>query len=141
MSGNKTFLDTNIIVYAYDSSAKNKHEIAKKIMIDLWDSGHGLISTQVLQEFYVSITKKIPKPLEINLAKRIIEDLLYWDVIVNNGEAILEAIEIQRRNKFSFWDSMVVQAALKGGAELLLSEDLESGRVISGVKIENPFED
>jgi len=141
MNGNKIFLDTNIIVYAYDSSAQSKHEIAKKIMRELWDSGQGMISTQVLQEFYVSVTKKIPKPLDMNLAKHIIKDLMYWDIVVNDGKTILEAIEIQIRHRFSFWDSLVIQAAIKGGAEVLLSENLESERVISSIEIKNPFLD
>jgi len=139
MSGNKTFLDTNIIVYAFDSSAKKKNEIAKQILIDLWDSGEGLLSTQVLQEFYVTVTQKIPKPLDRKLATQTIKDLLYWDVVVNDGDAIIEAIDIQARHKFSFWDAMIVQAALKGGAELILSENLDSGRKIQGVIIKNPF--
>ncbi len=138
---NKTFLDTNIIVYAYDSSARSKHETAKKIMKELWGSGQGIISTQVLQEFYVSVTKKIPKPLDMEIATHIIKDLMYWDVVVNDGEAILEAIEIQARHRFSFWDSLVIQAAVKGGAEVLFSENLNSGQIVSSVEIKNPFLD
>lgn len=139
MNGNKTFLDTNIIVYAFDSSAKRKHEIAKKILIDLWDSGQGLLSTQVLQEFYVTATQKIPKPLDRNLAIQTIKDLLHWDVVVNDGGAIIEAIDIQARYKYSFWDAMIIQAAIKSGAELILSENLASSRKIQGIAIKNPF--
>lgn len=139
MSGNKTFLDTNIIVYAFDSSAKWKHETAKQIMIELWDSGQGLLSTQVLQEFYVTSTKKIPKPLDRKLAIQTIQDLLRWDVVVNDGGAIIKAIDIHARYKYSFWDAMIIQAAIKGGAELILSENLDSGRKIRGVTLINPF--
>lgn len=139
MPGDKVFLDTNIIIYAYDLSAGRKREVARKIMADLWDSGRGLLSTQVLQEFFVSATRKISKPLDLKVAKDIVSDLLRWDLIVNNGESILEAIEIHSRHNYSFWDSMIIQAAINGGASLLISEDLSDGKTIHGVTIKNPF--
>jgi len=94
MKGDKTFLDTNVIIYAYDASAGRKHEIAKQIVMDLWASGLGVVSTQVLQEFFVNVTRKIPKPLDVTLAKDIVADFLKWTVVVNDGESILGAIEI-----------------------------------------------
>ena len=139
MTGDKVFLDTNIIVYAYDVSAAEKHEIAKKIVLDLWDSGLGVISTQVLQEFFVTITQKIPKTLDKRLAKNIVSDLLKWDVVVNDGESIIEAIEILSRYGYSFWDSLIIEAAIISGAAVLLSEDLSHGQIIHGVTIKNPF--
>ena len=139
MREHKVFLDTNIIIYAYDSSAGKKHEVAREILTGLWDSGLGVISTQVLQEFFVNVTKKIPKPIDIDLAKGIIEDFLRWDVVVNDGESLLDAIDILVEYNYSFWDSMIIQAAVKGGAELLLTEDLEDGKVVKGVEIRNPF--
>ncbi|MEW6410736.1 MAG: PIN domain-containing protein [Nitrospirota bacterium] len=139
MRGNKVFLDTNIIIYAYDVSAGKKHEIAKKIVMDLWDSRLGVISTQVLQEFFVTITKKIPKPIEIKLAKEIMRDLLKWDVVVNDGGSILEATGIHALHKYPFWDSQIIQSAIRGGASLLLSEDLSDGQTVDGVEIKNPF--
>jgi predicted nucleic acid-binding protein len=80
MSGAKTFLDTNIVIYAYDASAGLKHEIARQIMTDLWTSGNGILSAQVLQEFYVNVTRKIPKPLDLDLARQIVADLLKWGI-------------------------------------------------------------
>lgn len=139
MSGNKVFLDTNIIIYAYDISAGSKHEIARKIIIDLWESALGIISTQVLQEFFIIVTRKIPKPLDISSAKKIIENLLVWDVIINDGESILDAIDIQTKYNYTFWDSMIIQSAIRGGAELLLTEDLAEGKKVNGVMIKNPF--
>ncbi len=139
MPDDKTFLDTNIIIYAYDASAGKKHEIAQKIVMNLWVSGHGILSTQVLQEFYVNVTKKIHKPLNVKFAKDIISDFLKWDVIVNDGEAILGAIDMQLKYNYSFWDSMIIHAAISGGAALLLSEDLSHGQSIDGVTIKNPF--
>jgi predicted nucleic acid-binding protein len=139
MSGSKTFLDTNIIVYAFDASAKRKHDVAERILIDLWDSGRGVVSTQVLQEFYVTVTQKIPKPLERKLAIQTIKDLLHWDIVVNDGNAIIEAVDIQARYKYSFWDAMIIQAAIRSGADLILSENLDSGRKIHGLSLRNPF--
>jgi predicted nucleic acid-binding protein len=139
MPETKIFLDTNIIIYAYDVSAKEKHEQARKLLVDLWDSGRGVLSTQVLQEFFVSVTQKIPQPLTLNMAKDIVSDLLRWEMVVNDGDSILEAIELRSRHKYSFWDSLIIQAAIKGGASLLLSEDLSGGQTIQGVAIRNPF--
>jgi predicted nucleic acid-binding protein len=141
MSGDRVFVDTNILVYAYDSSAGDKHRVAQKEISNLWNSGLGLVSTQVLQELYVSITKKVPRPIGSDPAKAIIQDLLQWKVMVNDGRSILEAVEIQERYRYGFWDALVIQAAIKGGADVLLSEDFESGRLIDGVRIRNPFLD
>jgi predicted nucleic acid-binding protein len=141
MREDKIFLDTNILIYAYDVSAGKKHEMAKMILMDLWNSGKGVLSIQVLQEFFVNITKKVSKPLDIKTAKDIIKDLLKWDVVMIDGESLLEAVEIHIRHQYSFWDSMILKAAQKGGAVLLLSEDLKHGQTIDGVKIKNPFTD
>jgi predicted nucleic acid-binding protein len=139
MADQKVFLDTNIIIYAYDVSAGDKHEIARKIMVDLWDSGLGVISTQVLQEFFVNVTQKIPKLLDKRLTKDILSDLLKWDVVVNDGESILEAVEILFKYGYSFWDSLIIEAAMRSGSEVLLSEDLTHGQIINGLTINNPF--
>ena len=139
MRDRKVFLDTNVIIYAYDSSAGKKHEVAREVLTELWESGLGVISTQVLQELFINVTKKIPKPIDIDLAKGIIEDFLRWDVVVNDGECLLDAIDILVEYNYSFWDSMIIQAAVKGGAELLLTEDLEHGKVVKGVEIRNPY--
>lgn len=135
----KTFVDTNVIVYAYDTTAGEKHIRARKIMMDLWRTGGGMISTQVLQELYVTLTRKIPRRLKAPQAGEIVEDLLTWDVAVNDGEAILQAIGLETREKLSFWDALVVVAAARGGAEVLLSEDLADGRTLAGVRVRNPF--
>lgn len=139
MNEDKIFIDTNILVYAHDISAEEKHGIAKKIILDLWESKCGVISTQVLQEFFVCMTKKINRPLNAGTAKEIIIELLKWEVVVNEGVEILKAIEINQKYKYSFWDSMIINAAISGGANLLLSEDMHDGQEIENVKIENPF--
>jgi predicted nucleic acid-binding protein len=135
----KIFLDTNVIVYAYDKSAGEKHIKAKKILIDLWESGFGVISIQVLKEFYVTVTQKIPNVLKTEVAEEIISDFLSWEVVVNDGYNILEAISIQRRYRFSFWDSLIIAAAQESGCSLLYTEDLSSGQKIKDLQIKNPF--
>ena len=138
MKDGKVFIDTNVLVYAYDASAGEKHKIALEIMENLWDSGNGIISSQVLQEFFVSITKKISKPLNIITAKEIVKDLLKWKTVITDGEIILEAIDIHSQHKYSFWDSVIIAAAIGGGAGTIFSEDL-SEQVIKGITIRNPF--
>ncbi|MDH4217338.1 MAG: PIN domain-containing protein [Candidatus Aminicenantes bacterium] len=135
----KVFLDTNIIVYAHDRSSGEKHAAAKEIMDYLWESRKGVISVQVLQEFFVCVTKKIIKPLHIKNARMIIEYLFNWDVVVNDKYIILKAIDLKEKYRFSFWDSLVIQAAIQGQARILLSEDLPDGQVVKDLKIVNPF--
>jgi predicted nucleic acid-binding protein len=139
MSEDKIFIDTNIIIYAYDVTAGNKHKVARNILTELWNSGMGVISTQVLQEFFVNAIQKIPRPIDKKLAKEIVRDFLKWNVVVSNGDSILDAIDICVKYGYSFWDSMIIEAAIKGGAAVLMSEDLQDGQVISGVIIRNPF--
>jgi predicted nucleic acid-binding protein len=139
MKGDRLFLDTNVIIYAFDVTAGNKHTIARDIMVDLWQSGLGVISTQVLQEFFVSVTRKIPKPMGVSAARDIVTDLLKWNLVINDGESILGAVDILTRHGFSFWDSLIIDAAVRGGASELLSEDLSHGQTIAGVMITNPF--
>jgi len=139
MPEHKAFIDTNIIIYAYDVTAGKKHETARIIITDLWDSGLGVLSTQVLQEFFVNVVQKIPKPVDKQQAKEIVRDFLKWHVVVNTGDSIIDAIDICLRFEYSFWDSMIIEAAIKGGATVLISEDLQDGQVISGVTIKNPF--
>jgi predicted nucleic acid-binding protein len=139
MSEDKVFLDTNIIIYAYDITAGRKHKVAGKIMMDLWDTGLGVLSTQVIQEFFVNISRKIPKPIDEELARAIVADLLKWDVVINDCESILEAIDILLKYGYSFWDSLIIEAAVKGGSRILFSEDFSHGQTIAGVTIKNPF--
>jgi predicted nucleic acid-binding protein len=139
MSEDKIFIDTNILIYAYDVTAGKKHQISKNILEDLWYSGLGIISTQVLQEFYVNVVQKIPKPIDIQQAKEIIRDFLKWQVIVNTSDAIIEAIDISLKYGFSFWDSLIIEAAITSGAAVLMSEDLQHGQSIDELTIKNPF--
>ena len=135
------FVDTNILVYAYDVTAEKKHKTAAEIITGLWETGKGIISTQVLQEFYVTVVQKIPNPIDEEKAAGIIRDMLNWKLIVNDGFIILEAINIQKRYQLSFWDSLILEAAISGGANVLLSEGLSHQQIIENVQIKNPFLD
>lgn len=139
MSG-RTFVDTNIVVYAHDRSSKEKHEISKAILERLWKERNGVLSTQVLQEFFYTVTRKVTSPLSISKAREIIEKLLYWQVVVNDGQIILQAIDLHKKYKYSFWDSLIIQSAISVKANLLLTEDLQNNQIIESVKILNPFE-
>lgn len=135
----KVFLDTNIVVYAHDLSSGEKHAVAKEILDFLWESRRGVISVQVLQELFVCMTKKIVKPILIKNAKMIIEYLSNWQVVDNDKYITLKAIDLQEKYKFSFWDSLIIQAAIQSQANILFSEDLPDGQFIMGTKILNPF--
>lgn len=135
----KTFVDTNILVYAHDLDAGKKHEAARDLVKSLWESRNGVISTQVLQELYVTLTRKIPAPLENPLARRIVSNYLTWEVAVNDGAVVLQASEIEERNNLSFWDAMIVAAAYNLNAAVLLTEDLSDGQQIEGITIRNPL--
>ena len=140
MSGNRRFVDTNILVYAHDDSAGVKRDLARALVEQLWESRDGCLSVQVLQEFFVSVTRKIAKPLDAQTAQEIIADLSRWHVHVPAADDILGAIGIHQRTGISFWDAMIVRSAAEIGCEVLYSEDLNVGQEYSGVRVENPFQ-
>ena len=133
------FVDTNIIVYAYDGTAGVKHERARGLMEGLWDRGEGALSTQVLQEFYVAVTGKIPKLLGPQRARQIVSDLGTWKVALLEVPDILTASELSERYRLSFWDALIVAAAQKEAVKTLWSEDLNHGQNYGGVTVRNPF--
>ena len=135
----KAFVDTNVLVYAYDRGAGPKHERALSLVEELWKEGNGILSTQVLQEFYVNVRRKAKKPVSIEQARALIADYLSWDPIVNDGATLLEAIDVEQRYQLSFWDSLIVAAAQKGGASVLFSEDFNHGQKFGSVVVQNPF--
>ncbi|MFO7688427.1 MAG: PIN domain-containing protein [Desulfobacterales bacterium] len=138
MSG-EVFVDTNILIYAHDLDAGDKHAIAANILRHLWETEAGIISTQVLQEFYVNVTRKIPNPLPKSNAREIIQSYLVWPVELNDAKTILTASEFEERYQLSFWDAMIVAAACNAKVEKILTEDLSHGQTIEGIFIENPF--
>jgi predicted nucleic acid-binding protein len=135
----RVFVDTNILVYAHDLDAGRKHEVAISLLRDLWESQAGVISTQVLQEFYVNVTRKIAKPISPPQARGILSAYAAWQVEIIQPVDVLQASEVQERHQLSFWDAMIIVAAAKGGADVLVTEDLNPGQVIEGVRVSNPF--
>jgi predicted nucleic acid-binding protein len=133
------FVDTNVLIYAHDLDAGLKHDRAALIVADLWEKENGIVSVQVLQEFYVNVTRKIARPMTPAAARGIIRNYLAWRVEPNEPSAVLLASEIAERNLLSFWDALIVTSAARAGADRILSEDLNHGQVIEGIRIENPF--
>ncbi len=136
---NVEFCDTNILVYAYDASAGEKHEIAKQLVLRLWETKGGVLSTQVLQEFFVTVTRKLPAPLPHAEARQIVADLATWKVVETSKEDVVAAIDHMLTWKLSYWDAMVVTAAQKGRAVILWSEDMQHGQEFDQLKLINPF--
>ena len=138
MSG-KVFVDTNILIYAHDLDAGQRNTLSADILRDLWENRIGIISTQVLQEFYVNVTRKIENPVPKSKARGIIESYLAWPVELNDAKTVLAASEIEERHMLSFWDALIVASARNAEAEKILTEDLNHGQRIEGILIENPF--
>lgn len=135
----KSFVDTNVLVYAEDRDAGPKHEIARDLLVDLWKTGQGVVSIQVLQEFYVTITKKPKKPLSPSKALEIVREYLTWEVIDNTPALLVAAIELHQKARLSFWDAAVVQAAIDARCSRLYTEDLNANQRFGSLVIENPF--
>jgi len=135
----KHFVDTNVLMYAHDSTAGTKHRRARTLIAELWNSGGGVLSTQVLQELCINLRRKAGRPLSMEETRRVIQDYLSWEIVVNTGESILQALEIEGRYKISFWDALIIQAAESAGADILYSEDLARGQKYGSVRVVNPF--
>jgi predicted nucleic acid-binding protein len=137
MSG-KAFVDTNVLIYAHDVDAREKNEIAKALLRELWSERTGVLSMQVLQEFYVNVTRKIPLPLSKETARRVVNSYAIWCVETTPAE-ISAAFRIEDESRIGFWDALIVSTAVKCNASRILSEDLNAGQRIAGIPIENPF--
>ncbi len=135
----RVFVDTNILVYAHDVSAQEKHVRARELLRRLWDEGGGGLSIQVLQEFYVTITRKVARPLAPSTVAEIIGDLAAWRVHSPTAEDIQEAIRLQQRYGLSFWDAMILTSARALGCAMVWSEDLNAGQHSDNVQVVNPL--
>ena len=135
----KFFVDTNIFLYAHDRTTGNKHERARALIDGLWMSGNGVLSTQVLQELCINLRRKTANPLSIPETRRLLQDYLSWEVVVNTAESVIEALAIELRYNLSFWDSLIIQAAASSGARVLYSEDLKDGQSYGPVRVLNPL--
>ena len=135
----RVFIDSNVLVYAHDLDAEEKHQKAVEIVSSLWEEQNGVISTQVLQEFYVNVTRKIPRPQARSKAREIVRHYSLWQMVIIDSTDVIRASELEEANRISFWDALIVVSAAKGGAATLLSEDLNAGQKVAGVLIDNPF--
>lgn len=135
----KYFVDTNILLYAHDRSAGLRHERARQLVEQLWASGQGVLSTQVLQELCIILRRKIARPLPVEEMRGIIQDYLSWEIVINDSASVLQALEIELRYQTSFWDALILQAAESSGAAILYSEDLATGQKYGAVQVVNPL--
>ena len=133
----RSFLDTNILLYSDDRFDARKNRIAVDLLVDLRLAHAGVISTQVLQEYIVNAVAKLN--LDVMVVRRRVELFSKFDMVIPSVEMILAAIDLQRLNSLSFWDAMIVQAARVSGCEILLSEDMQHGQTLAGLRIVNPF--
>ena len=136
---NKYFVDTNILLYAHDLAAGQKHDRARQLIERLWISGEGVLSTQVLQELCVNLQRKVANPLPMEEIRELVRDYLSWEVVVNTPESVIQALEIEIRYKASFWDALILQAAESSGAAVLYSEDLARNQSYGPIQVVNPL--
>ena len=134
-----TFIDTNILVYAHDRSETRRRSIAATLLDELWRRRTGIVSTQVLQEFYRVITRRFDPPMAARQARALVEVYAEWRVVRIDVALILAASRLEERHTVSFWDGLIVEAARRAGARRILSEDLQAGRRFGTVRIEDPF--
>lgn len=139
MTADLTFVDTNVLLYAHDRSAGQKHELARDLLVRLWGSRTGVLSTQVLGEFYVNATRKLPKPLSPIRARTIIRRYATWPVCRIDPDDLIAASELETRHRLSFWDALIVISATRSGATILATEDLQHGRRFEKLVILDPF--
>jgi predicted nucleic acid-binding protein len=135
----REFVDANVLVYAFDTSAGDKCVRAKDLLDGLWLHGTGCLSVQVLQEFFVTVTRKVPKPLTIDDVTARIREFAAWRVFAPKTEDVLAAIALHKQTKLSFWDALIVEAASQLGCATLWTEDLTDGQTIRDVLVRNPF--
>lgn len=134
-----TFVDTNLLVYAHDLSEADRRPVAQASLDELWRTRTGTLSTQVLSEFYVVATRKFDPPMTRRAAREVVGAYSAWPVVQVDAALILAASTLEERHTLSFWDALIIEAAARSGARRLLSEDLQAGRRIRGLTIENPF--
>lgn len=135
----KVFVDTNVLVYAHDEDGAWKRERALQCLANLWERGDGRLSTRVLQELIVNVTQKIKQPLARSAAREVVRTYAPWVKSAITPGTVIRASEISEAWQTSFWDGMILAAAEQDGAAEILSEDLNPGQVIAGVRIRNPL--
>lgn len=135
----KCFVDTKILVYAHDRSAGLKHKRARELVEQLWGSGRGVLSTQVLQELCINVRRRASRPLSVEETRRLVQNYLSWEIVVNTPPSVIQALDIEARHKISYWDALIIQAAESAGLAILYSEDLAAGQRYGSVRVLNPL--
>jgi len=135
----RVFLDSNLFVYLYDSSEPAKRRIAAQVVEEEILADRAVVSSQVLQEFYVSVTRRLDPPLAHADAYRAVEALAGLRVVLPSTALILAAIQRSAQDTLSFWDALIVEAALSAECTRLLSEDMQDGRRFGTMEVSNPF--
>jgi len=133
----RSFFDSNLLVYTDDQDAPEKQRIALQLIESARLSRKGVLSTQVLQEYFVSTVRKLGVPAHV--ARRKVEIFSRFELVRIDTDDILAAIDLHRLHQFHFWDALIIRAALRSGCSVLFSEDLQAGRKIEGLEIVNPF--
>jgi predicted nucleic acid-binding protein len=133
------FVDTNVLVYAFERSDSPKKRSAHRLISELMDQDRLRVSTQVLQELFVTLTRKVARPCSREEALTVLEDLTAWPLTVVDFAAIRAAVELAGSASLSFWDALIVVAAARSGSSVLYTEDLNGGQAILGVQVTNPF--
>jgi len=133
------FVDTNVLVYLYDSGHAAKQAVAAEWLMRLWRERSGRTSTQVLNELYVTLTRKLARGLRADEAWDIVQSLMAWEPQPIDRDLLLRAREIERRYRISWWDSLIVSAAQLQDCDVLLTEDLQTGMIFDRVTVLNPF--
>lgn len=136
---NKAFLDTNILVYAHEPGTGIKHERARALIEMIWETGGGVLSTQVLQELCVNLRRKMTKPWTVEETRNLILDYMNWQIVVMTPDSVIEALAIEANYQISFWDALIIHAAESSGAAILYSEDLSDGQTYGSVRVVNPL--
>ncbi|CAN5881013.1 hypothetical protein BH18ACT11_BH18ACT11_27780 [soil metagenome] len=139
--GGRRFVDSNLFVYAHDKSAGRKREVARDLIAGLWESRSGCASVQVLQELFVNLTRKVPRPLSAREAASLVRDISAWTIHSPGPGDVLSAIELHERVGVSFWDAMILTSARALGCGVLYSEDLNPGQSYDEVRVVNPIEE
>jgi predicted nucleic acid-binding protein len=135
----RQFADTNLLVYAHDLDAGPKAARARDLLASLWKSGEGCLSVQVLQEFYVTVTRRLRRPLTHEAALELVEDFSRWTLHTPAREDLLSAIQISHRHRLSLWDALIIRSASRLGCRILWTEDLKNGETYEGIRARNPF--
>ena len=138
MSGERRFVDTNVLVYLFDDDEPRKQTTARELLAD---GGGFVLSAQVLGEFFVTVTRKLARPLPLDRARDAVASLTKFPVQPITATLVNAAIERVERSRLSYWDALIVETSIAAAADVLLTEDLQNGQVFDGVRIDDPFAD